>query len=135
MIVKLQHGADNYTGNVLYSIDNKGYTSKPKGGEIGAIRNRLAGTAAHTETSIQRLAQELETGHTIQGAQLQDKANQEDKRSTDERFIQQQLFFVDIDNDYKGADGKKYRRENFIGSLDEIIEISHNAGIEPCILK
>lgn len=132
MIIKLLHSAGNYTGNVLYSIDNKGYTSKPKGGEIGAIRNRLAGTAAHTETSIQRLAELMEHGHTFQGARLRDKTSENE--DTDTRSTGQQLFGIDIDNDYKGADGKKYKRPDAIETSEQILTISDRAGVTPCII-
>ena len=48
--------------------------------------------------------------------------------------MRQQLFFVDIDNDEKHADGKKYRTAHPISSHDDILRISRAAGLEPAII-
>lgn len=132
MRVQLLHTDRPYTGELLYSADGREYTAKPQGREIGAIRTRLEGTKAHTSSDVQTLAELIEHGRTIQGAQLRDKTDPSE--DTDTRFLQQQLFCVDIDNDEKRADGQKYRRERYISTPEEILKISQGAGLEPCII-
>ena len=97
MITSLNNGS--YNGSIIYSADTQSYKAKPTGAEIGGIRNRLGGEAAHRETSLQQLAQIIESGVTVQGAQLRSK--QVSDENTDERFLRQQLFAVDLDNVYK----------------------------------
>lgn len=114
------------------AIDTQGYQSKPTGGEIGAIRNRLSGFKAHAALTIEQIADKIKHGYTIQGAQLKDKQSDE---NTDERFIQQQLFAVDIDNDYKDEKtGKKYKLSQSIDTPEQILEICKKANIMPCII-
>ena len=132
MIVNLLPTTPTDRGTLIYSADSRGFYSKPQGGEIGAIRKRLEGTAAHTQSTPQELAELIASGHTIQGAQLRDKT--EPSEDTDSRFLRQQLFFVDIDNDEKHADGKKYRTAHPISSHDDILRISRAAGLEPAII-
>lgn len=132
MIVNLLPTTPTDRGALCYSADSRGYNRKPQGGEIGAIRKRLEGTAAHTQSTPQKLAELIASGHTIQGAQLRDKT--EPSEDTDSRFLRQQLFFVDIDNDEKHADGKKYRTAHPISSHDDILRISRAAGLEPAII-
>lgn len=133
MIVNLLPTTPTDSGTLIYSADDRGYNRKPKDkDEIGAIRKRLGGAAAHTQSTPQELAELIASGHTIQGAQLRDKTNPDE--NTDSRFLRQQLFFVDIDNDEKHADGKKYRTAHPISSHDDILRISRAAGLEPAII-
>lgn len=133
MIVNLLPTTPTDSGALCYSADSRGYNRKPEGQEeIGAIRKRLAGAAAHTQSTPQELAELIASGHTIQGAQLRDKTDPDE--NTDSRFLRQQLFFVDIDNDEKHADGKKYRTAHPISSHDDILRISRAAGLEPTII-
>lgn len=120
---------------ILTAIDNQGYKSKPKGAEIGTIRNKLAGKAAHHEVTIEQLAGLIAHGHTIQGALLEDKTSPEDPRDTDERFIAQQAFIIDIDNKYKDkATGRELKTPRAIESPEEIKAIAAGAGLQPCII-
>ena len=120
---------------LICAVDEVGYESKPTGEETKGIRNRLAGTAAHTTIDIKKLSELISHGHTIQGAQLRDKLDESDEeRNTDNRFERQQLFVVDVDNDEKRADGKKYRRADYIKNIHEIADISARAGLRPCII-
>lgn len=120
---------------ILTAIDNQGYKSKPKGAEIGTIRNKLAGKAAHHEVTIEQLAGLIAHGHTIQGALLEDKTSPEDPRNTDERFITQQAFIIDIDNKYKDkATGRELKTPRAIESPEEIKAIAAGAGLQPCII-
>lgn len=132
-----QISADNsaaYNGNILVSIDTVPYNNKPAGAEIGNIRNRLSGKAAHRGIDIKALAEAIEQGHTIQGALLRDKQNENE--DTDSRFFMQQLFAVDIDNDYKDkATRKKYKSPAALDTPAEIIERAHGAGLKPCIIS
>lgn len=114
------------------SLDKIGYKTKPNGKEIGSIRNRLSGSTSHTELSLEALAATIRNGQTIQGALLRDiKANE----NTDDRFIKQQIFCIDIDNDTKGAGGKKYKSKNSLDTPEEILKICKKANIKPCIIS
>lgn len=107
---------------VIAAVDSVGYAKKPAGREIGAIRNRLSGTSAHTETNLINLATAMEQGRTVQGALLRDKQNEDE--DTDSRFIQQQLFCIDIDND----------GEQQLTSIEDIQSRCKAAGITPAII-
>lgn len=132
-IIKTDNSAV-YDGNIIVSIDNIPYSSKPTGAEIGNIRNRLSGKAAHRGIGIKALAEAIEQGHTIQGALLRDKQNADE--DTDSRFYMQQLFAVDIDNDYKDKEtGKKYKSPAALDTPEDIIERAHGAGLNPCIIS
>ncbi|WP_405344641.1 phage/plasmid primase, P4 family [Ruminococcus sp.] len=126
--------ANDYTGTVIYSADSVRYKTKPSGGTTAGIRERLEGSNAHTCSTLQELAQRISQGITIQGAQLRDKLNPEDT-STDARFLSQQLFMIDIDNDEK-RDGKKekYKRADSIDTPEQIMDIARGAGLTPCII-
>ena len=114
------------------SLDKIGYKTKPNGKEIGSIRNRLSGSTSHTELSLEALAATIRNGQTIQGALLRDiKANE----NTDDRFIKQQIFCIDIDNDTKGAGGKKYKSKSSLDTPEEILKICKKANIKPCIIS
>ena len=158
MITKIinHHAADTFSGKIKLSIDNKSYTSKPAGGEIGAIRNRLSGKAAAAVVDIQTLAIEQNNGKTIQGAILRDKKHEDEQgkdeqgkpvdNSTDNRFIMQQLFCVDIDNvtelrDESGNVVKdqsghtiKVKSSQAIETPEQIQEIAAAAGLTPCYI-
>lgn len=124
-----------YKKPVLFSLDSEGYTQKPTGAAIGAIRNRLSGNSAHASLPIGELAKQIEHGHTIQGARLRDKKNENDT-DTDKRFLDQQLFAVDIDNDYKDkATGQKYKIPQSIDTPEQILAICDKANITPCIIS
>lgn len=120
---------------VAVAIDSQKYNKKPTGGEIGAIRNRLSGRNAHAALTIEQIADKIAHGYTIQGAQLRDKQNTDE--NTDERFIQQQLFAVDIDNDteiIENGEKVKVKSQSTIDTAEQIFDIFRNAGIEPCII-
>lgn len=137
MIVELIHHTTGkpYNSPVLFSLDSEGYTQKPTGAAIGAIRNRLSGNSAHASLPIGELAKQIEHGHTIQGARLRDKQNENDT-DTDKRFIDQQIFAVDIDNDYKDkATGQKYKIPQSIDTPEQILAICDKANITPCIIS
>lgn len=131
MITSLNNG--NYNGSIIYSADTQSYKAKPTGAEIGGIRNRLGGETAHRETSLQQLAQLIESGVTIQGAQLRSK--KASYENTDTRFLRQQLFAVDLDNVYKDKEtGQKRKLPDAYETPERILEISRGAGLTPCII-
>ncbi len=131
MITSLNNGS--YNGSIIYSADTQSYKAKPTGAEIGGIRNRLGGETAHRETSLQQLAQLIESGVTIQGAQLRSK--QASDENTDTRFLRQQLFAVDLDNVYKDKKtGQKRKLPDAYETPERILEISRGAGLTPCII-
>ncbi len=131
MITSLNNGS--YNGSIIYSADTQSYKAKPTGAEIGGIRNRLGGETAHRETSLQQLAQFIESGVTVQGAQLRSK--QSDGENTDIRFQRQQLFAVDLDNVYKDKEtGQKRKLPDAYETPERILEISRGAGLTPCII-
>ena len=110
---------------VIAAVDTVGYKKKPADGAVGAIRNRLSGTRAHTQTNLINLATAMEQGRTVQGALLRDKLNDSDEeKNTDNRFIKQRLFCVDIDNT-----GKQQ-----LTSIEEIQSVCNAAGITPAII-
>lgn len=131
MITSLNNGS--YNGSIIYSADTQSYKAKPTGAEIGGIRNRLGGETAHRETSLQQLAQLIESGVTVQGAQLRSK--QVSDENTDTRFLRQQLFAVDLDNVYKDKEtGQKRKLPDAYETPERILEISREAGLTPCII-
>ena len=131
MITSLNNGSCN--GSIIYSADTQSYKAKPTGAEIGGIRNRLGGETAHRETSLQQLAQLIESGVTIQGAQLRSKKVSDE--NTDTRFLRQQLFAVDLDNVYKDKKtGQKRKLPDAYETPERILEISRGAGLTPCII-
>ena len=131
MITSLNNGS--YNGSIIYSADTQSYKAKPTGAEIGGIRNRLGGETAHRETSLQQLAQLIESGVTIQGAQLRSKKVSDE--NTDTRFLRQQLFAVDLDNVYKDKKtGQKRKLPDAYETPERILEISRGAGLTPCII-
>lgn len=133
MITSLNNGT--YNGNIVYSADTYSYSRKPSGAEIGGIRNRLSGENSHKETPIKELAQLIESGKTIQGAQLRHQLMGKPKENTDERFLRQQIFAVDLDNVYKDkATGQKMKLPNAVETPQQILEISQGAGLTPCII-
>ena len=134
MSVKIIHSnAEQFRGKIQLSIDSKSYTSKPAGAEIGAIRNRLSGKAAAAAIDIETLANEIQRGKTIQGAILRDKQNENDT-DTDKRFLNQQLFNVDIDNDVKNENGDKVKSSTAIETPEHIQSIAAAAGLTPCYI-
>lgn len=134
MSVKIIHSeAEQFRGKIQLSIDTKSYTSKPAGAEIGAIRNRLSGKAAAAAIDIETLANEIQRGKTIQGAILRDKQNENDT-DTDKRYLGQQLFCVDIDNDIKNENGEKVKSSTAIETPEHIQRIAAAAGLTPCFI-
>lgn len=134
MSVKIIHSeAEQFRGKIQLSIDTKSYTSKPAGSEIGAIRNRLSGKAAAAAIDIETLANEIQRGKTIQGAILRDKQNENDT-DTDKRYLGQQLFCVDIDNDIKNENGEKVKSSTAIETPEHIQRIAAAAGLTPCFI-
>ena len=134
MIVKLisHNNAEQFSGKIQLSIDRESYQNKPAGAEVGAIRNRLSGRAAAHLIDIPTLAAEMNNGHTIQGATLRDKQNENE--DTDSRFTGQQLFYIDIDNDEKNENGEKVKSSNAIETPEQIQAIAAAAGLTPCII-
>lgn len=118
----VQHIKNSATMPIIAAIDTTGYKKKPAKGEIGAIRNRLSGSGAHIETNIYSLAKYMEQGQTVQGALLRDKL--EENEDTDSRFIQQQLFCIDIDN----------TGERQLTTPEAIQSVCNAAGITPAII-
>lgn len=112
----------------VISIDIKPFDVKPNGTEIGAIRDRLGKRSAHRTLTIEQIAEYCRQGHTIQCALLRDKQCEDE--GTILRFIKQQFVFVDIDN----VNRNHLKLPDAIESIDEILDIAHNAGIEPCII-
>ena len=136
MSVKLlrhDNSAEQFKGKIKLSIDKIAYTSKPAGAEIGAIRNRLGSKAAAAKIDIPTLGNVINNGQTTQGSILRDK--QSDNEDTDSRFLEQQLFFIDIDNDYKDKEsGKKYKSPAALDTPEQILAIATGAGLHPCII-
>lgn len=130
------NSAEQYKGKIKLSIDKIAYTSKPERAEIGNIRNRLSGKAAATEIDILTLGNVINNGQTIQGPILRDK--QSDNEDTDSRFLEQQLFFIDIDNDkaIQLESGKKVKVlcENPYSTTEQIINKAAAAGLTPCFI-
>ena len=118
----VQHIHNSATMPIIAAIDTVGYKKKPANREIGAIRNRLSGSGAHIETNIYSLAKYMEQGKTVQGALLRDKL--EANEDTDSRFIQQQLFCIDIDN----------TGERQLTTPEAIQSVCNAAGITPAII-
>ena len=118
----VQHIHNSATMPIIAAIDTVGYKKKPANREIGAIRNRLSGSGAHIETNIYSLAKYMEQGVTVQGALLRDKL--EANEDTDSRFIQQQLFCIDIDN----------TGERQLTTPEAIQSVCNAAGITPAII-
>lgn len=118
----VQHIHNSATMPIIAAIDTVGYKKKPANREIGAIRNRLSGSGAHIETNIYSLAKYMEQGVTVQGALLRDKL--EANEDTDSRFIQQQLFCIDIDN----------TGERQLTTPEAIQSVCKAAGITPAII-
>lgn len=135
-----QLSADNaaeFKEKIYLSLDRVSYNKKPAGAEIKYIRNRLSGESAHHSTDFKGLAIAIENGQTAQCALLRDKRDSSDsEQNTDNRFLKQQLFAVDIDNDYKDKEsGKKYKSPAALDTPEQILEISRGAGLQPCIIS
>lgn len=73
-------------------IDTEGFTSKPSNDEIRKIYNRAIKQVK--EVTIEELIKETQNGKTVIPAVL--------SGTKAEDFIQQQLFYIDIDNDVEG---------------------------------
>ena len=132
-ILRHDNSAEQFKGKIKLSIDKIAYTSKPAGAEIGAIRNRLGSKAAAAKIDIPTLGNVINNGQTTQGPILRDK--QSDNEDTDSRFLEQQLFFIDIDNDYKDKEsGKKYKSPAALDTPEQILAIATGAGLQPCII-
>lgn len=136
MSVKLlrHDNSADFDRDIIISLDNVPYKAKPTGGEIGAITNRLqTGTSSHRRINIKELAKAIESGCTLQGPLLRDKQN--DNEDTDSRFSAQQLFYIDIDNDYKDKEsGKKYKSPAALDTPEQILDKARGAGLQPCII-
>lgn len=69
-------------------IDNKGYTNKPVGAEIGTITKRMTLTEK-SSYSIDEIKQYILDGRTIRPAYCGGKSYE---------WISQQMFMIDVDN-------------------------------------
>ncbi|EWM54452.1 hypothetical protein [Ruminococcus flavefaciens] len=120
--------------NVIVSLDSQSFTSKPQvDAEVGTIRNRLGSSTTHSKLTLEQLGEYLHRGYTIQGALLRDNQNVDE--STEERFLEQQLFYVVIDNTYiSKLIGVKYKSPEAIETLEAILKICRRAGVKPCII-
>ena len=98
--------------NILVKIDTKSYTSKPIGGEIGVIRNRL-GRIVAAETSFQDFVESVEDGKSFQPSQSTGNCAKD--------WVAQNLFCVDIDNAEEG--------EHLL--IEDIQTICHSYNVSP----
>ncbi len=86
--------------NIMFPLDLQAFTYNLQSDfEVGTIRNRLGSSTTHSQHTLEQLGEHLHHGHIIQGALLRDNQNVDE--STEERFLEQQLFYVDIDNTYE----------------------------------
>lgn len=79
--------------NILVKIDTTRYNTKPTGGEIGVIRNRL-GKIKAIETSFQDFVTAVEIGKSFQPSQSTGNCARD--------WTSQNLFCIDIDNTDSG---------------------------------
>lgn len=79
------------SNRVFVHIDPKGYDRKPSGAEVGAIKVRLQKNTHPTLVTLERLAEEIETGHAVSPGAM--------GGTTAGDWNEQQLFLVDIDNE------------------------------------
>lgn len=80
---------------VMVHIDPKGYSRKPSGEQVGAIKARLQKNASPSLVTLEELAKMLETGHAISPGIMGGMSAKDWK--------EQQIFLVDIDNEDDGA--------------------------------
>lgn len=73
-------------------IDEKAYSDKPKGGEVGKLSNRITSEVA--TVTVQELAERLGKGHTAVLAEFEGSRNTES-------FKSQQILALDFDNEDK----------------------------------
>ena len=79
----------------MVHIDPKGYSHKPSGEQVGAIKARLQKNASPSLVTLEELAKMLETGHAISPGIMGGMSAKDWK--------EQQIFLVDIDNEDNGA--------------------------------
>lgn len=100
----------------LVQVDNTSYQQKPNNNEVTGIKPRTQGSEPKSLTAKQ-LADSIRQGYCISPAVL--KGGHKAKNWT-----QQQLFFVDIDNDNKDAP---------LMTVNEALEICANNEIAPLL--
>lgn len=83
--------AKKQNNRVMVHIDPKGYSHKPSGAEVGAIKARLQKNANSSLITLEELAKKLETGHAISPGVMGGMSAKD--------WNEQQLFLVDIDNE------------------------------------
>ena len=131
-------------------IDKTAFSQKPKGAEIGGIKNRLHeehGRKTQTETTIELLSMAIQKGCTIQpcctyneddltSPSLDKDGNQKYDRNGNPlykqkyTFISQQLFLADLDNE--GKDKQRLPDGEYM-TLDRIGDILQENGLSAFI--
>lgn len=101
--------------NFLVHVDNVPYQQKPQGKEIGSIKARTQGSEPKNLTA-KELANFIEQGCSISPAILKDGLRAEN-------WEQQQLFFVDIDNNNKSS----------LLTIEQALKICSDNEIEPLL--
>ena len=121
---------------VKVNIDNRGFTSKPKGPTIGGISNRTRQEAGQKELEPTELINLIKRGYTftpgvIGGSAEEHKARQARHDTNLEPYWQSmQIIAIDIDNE---QDNKPIKHELTPGAA---LEACKGAGIMPiCIYK
>ena len=103
-------------------VDTKGYSTKPKGYEIGSISNRLS-EGKEQSLSLDEFKAELEQGKTYIAGHFKDRSiGREKSNMKDMNF-----FSLDVDNHYKvnGEDAyTNYTIQQAIDKVDEILNIT-----------
>ena len=125
---------------IKVGLDTQAFASKPWGGKIGGIKNRICNNVV--ELTVSELADYVSKGFTFCPAEVVPTPNDKGELTHQAAgWRSQQLFFVDIDNDMelaeKGADGKKKKARlpdpDYISEA-EAMKICGEIGIFPCIV-
>lgn len=112
---------------VKCNVDLIGYSEKPKGAEIGALRNRLGASKALQEIEPDELVQLIKEGRSFTPGALEG--------TTAASWTSQQIICADIDNDTgrKAADGKHICLNEPL-TVEGAIQVMKQYGIIPyCI--
>lgn len=96
-------------------VDKTSYKTKPNNYEAGGIQNRLKNSSTIEEIELQTLIEYLKKGYSTRPAILRDGAKKED-------FQQQDVIYVDIDND---------KDKTHITTLDEALAITKKYNLKP----
>ena len=122
-------------------IDTKRFTAKPTGGAIAGIKTRLANECSSPiPTDADMLKRAIEAGQTISPAIIDPMKNGSGAPShCADGFVQQQLFGIDLDNDYlpEGKRAKKDKQRLPDGEYiphEKALELCEAAGIKPLII-